>query len=248
MGGSSSKATTNVKTRSVVDAVARNIMDCRSNTTVKQSFIVSGNYNIVKNSKQVQHTKLSSSCAQDTKNITNLQRAVANAVKQSASSQSVSLIGVLGKSESEVISNIEDEVIQNITQENIQRIINESNATQEIVISGNNNIIDNFNQTQTFEIVFKNAQKVVNELKSVQAIENATNQSSVSTQTNPISEIISSIGGIITGTWGIIAIVVVVVIITVAYFLTVVVGVGDGVGDISAEMDAYKAANESGGI
>jgi len=216
-GGSKAKNTTNVKTKSIVEAIAKNIMECKSNVLVKQSFIVSGNYNIIKNSKQVQYVKLSTSCGQNAQNIANIQQSVTNAIKQTAKSQSVSLIGVLGKSNSEVDANIENEVRQKINQETITNIINNSNATQELIISGDNNIIDNFNQSQTFDIIYDNTQKVVNKLSSVQAIDNSSNQSSEATQANPVSQIIDSVGSVITGAYGIIAIVIIAIIFGIVF-------------------------------
>lgn len=193
MGGSSSKTNTNIATSLAVEAVARNIMNCQSNTNINQRFVVSGNYNVVKNSKQVQNIKLSAACSQDAKNIANLQQSVSNAIKQAAESQSVSVLGALGKSNAETNLFIENEVKQTITQENIQNIINSSNAMQEMIISGNNNIVDKFEQSQTFDIVYKNAQKALNKMKSVQVIENAADQSSKATQTNFISDIVDSV-------------------------------------------------------
>jgi len=193
MGGSSSKATTNVKTKLAVDLVAQNIMNCTSNSVVKQRFVIVGDYNIVKNVKQVQNIKLSVKCAQNNKNIADLQQSVANAIKQAAHSQSVSVLGALGKSSADVDLTIDNEVKQTINQQNIINIINKSNAEQEFIIRGDNNIVDNFSQEQTMSIVYKNVQQVINQMKSVQVIENAASQKSKSKQTNFISDIISSV-------------------------------------------------------
>ena len=192
-GGSKSKNKSNIHTSLVIDAVAKNIMNCKSNMKVLQSFRVTGDYNVIQGVKQVQNVKLSAKCAQDAQNIANLQQSVANAVKQAAESQSVSVLGALGGSDSEVDSTIRNDVKQSITQENITNVINNSNAQQEMVISGNHNIIKDFSQTQTYSIVWDNAQKLVNTMKSVQAIENTSDQSAKATQTNFISDIVDSV-------------------------------------------------------
>jgi len=195
MGGSSSKTNTNIKTSLAVSLVARNIMNCSSNSSIKQTFRIEGSYNVVKNVKQVQNLKLSAECAQDNKNIADLQQSVGNAIKQAAESQSVSVLGALGSSDAETNLTIENDVKQHITQENIVNIVNSSNAEQEFIIKGNHNIVDNFSQEQTMDIVYRNSQKVINQMKSVQAIENAADQKGKATQTNFISDIIGSIFG-----------------------------------------------------
>lgn len=212
-GGSSSTAKTNIATSSVVDAVARNIMNCGSNSVITQTFAITGDYNVVKDTKQVQNIKLSSDCSQDSKNIADLQQAVSNAIKQSAEAQNVSVLGALGSADSDTNTVISNDVRQHITQENIQNIVNNSNAKQEIIISGNHNIVDNFSQEQTYEIVYQNAQQVVNQMKTVQTIENAVDQESKATQTNPVSDIIDSVFGGLQGfgiLWVIVAVAVIV--------------------------------------
>jgi hypothetical protein len=192
-GGSSTTNKTNIATKLAVSAVANNIMNCTGNTSVTQSFKIKGDYNMFQGVKQVQNIKLSSSCAQDSKNIANLQQSVANAIKQAATSQSVSVLGALGNSDSDNDTIISNEVSQAITQNNIQNIVNNSNAQQEMIIAGNHNIVNDFSQTQTFDIVYNNAQKLINTMQSVQAIENAADQTAVSTQTNFVSDILDSV-------------------------------------------------------
>lgn len=191
--GSSSTTTTNVKTKMAVEAIANNIMNCTANANVSQKFTIQGDYNVVSNAKIVQNMKLSSSCAQDSKNIAELQQSVAAALKSSADSQSVSVLGVLGSSRANVNTTIENEVAQKITQSNVQNIITNSNAEQEFTIVGNRNIVDNFSMEQTYDIVLRNTQAVLNQMKSVQAIESASSSDSKATQTNFISDIIGSI-------------------------------------------------------
>lgn len=198
-GGSKSSVKTDVITSNVVNALAENITNCRSNTEVTQSFIISGDYNVVKGAKQVQYVKLSAQCAQDVKNLADIQQSVANAIKSAANSQSVALIGALGKSESDIDTFIKNDVEQNITQRTIADIVNDSNATQEFIISGNNNIVKKFSQQQTFDIVYKNSQNAVSQLRSVQIIKNAASSDASATQEDPISNAITAAGDIATG-------------------------------------------------
>jgi hypothetical protein len=197
MGGSSSKSDTNVKTKMVVESVTKNIMDCSSNSSFVMRTVVSGNYNTLENVKQVFTAKLSANCVQDAKSIAEIQQSVANAIKAAAKAQSVTLTGALGKSSSEVNVSIDNEVRQAITQENITNIVNRVNLEQELVVSGNYNIIKNFSQDLTVDLVFMNSQKLINTLKSVQLIENDTDTTSEATQKSVVAGVIGAVGGLI---------------------------------------------------
>lgn len=195
MGGGGSKATTttDIATKSIVEALARSIMNCSSNTQVNQTFKIQGSYNVVKNVKQVQYLKLSSTCSNEAKNLNDIQQTVSNAIAQTAESQSVSVLGALGSSRSETNAKILNEVQQKITNETITNIVNEVNALQEITIEGDNNIVDKLDQEQTMSFVMDSCQKVLNTLTSVQEIQNKVKQDSSAKQTNFISDIISTI-------------------------------------------------------
>jgi hypothetical protein len=202
MGGASSSTNVSVATSAAVNAMAKSIMNCQSNSVITQTFTVSGDYNVLTNIKQVQYLKLSSSCAQNAQNVSDIQQAVSAALQSAASSQSEALLGVLGSSSSDVNQNIHNDVTQNITQETVMNVINQTNAQQAVVISGNHNIIDKFEQSQTQDILFNNCQTVLNQLKSTQAIENAAAGSATAVQKNPISEIVDSVfGGLASFGW-----------------------------------------------
>ena len=147
--GSSSSTKTSVISRNVANALAQNIMNCKGSQLIKQEFIISGNYNVVKNTKQVVFLQLSSSCSQDVNNMADIQQSVSNAIKQTAEAQSASLLSVLGGSSSKVDTAIQSDIEANITQETIQNIVNSTNAAQTIKISGDNNIVDTFSQEMT---------------------------------------------------------------------------------------------------
>jgi hypothetical protein len=201
MGGRGSKSTSKVAidTSLAVQALARNVMSCTSQTAVSQLFQISGSYNIIKNTKQVQAIKFNSTCTQSAQNIADLQQTVANAISNAASATGSGVLSALGASQSEAETVIKQNVSQSITQETIQTIVNNSAAQQAIIISGNNNIVDNFDQSQTLDIVLKNCQDVINNLKSVQAMNNVADQTSSAVTTNPISDIIDSVGSIFEG-------------------------------------------------
>lgn len=211
MGSGGSKSVSNVKidTSLAVEALAKNVMNCTSNTKILQSFIISGDYNVIKNSKQVQALKFNQECKQSAQNIADLQQTIANAINNSASAQGSGVLSALGASSSEANTNILNNIKQSITQETIQNIVNTSAAQQELIISGNNNIVDNFEQTQTLDIVLKNCQEVINNLKVIQDLNNKISQDSTAITKNPIAEVIDSVGSIFTsfGMMGVIVII-----------------------------------------
>ena len=197
MGGGGSKSVSTVKSvnKTVLEAMATSIMSCKGSGVLTQSFVISGDYNVAKKVKQVQHFKLSASCSQDDQNVQNIQNSIISAIKNEAESKSVSLLGALGSSRAEQNTFIENEVKTKIGRETINEIVQNTNAAQEIVISGNNNIIDTFEQSQTMEIVMENSQKALSNLTSVTAISSQVEAKSAAVQSNFIADIFDSIFG-----------------------------------------------------
>ena len=197
--GSSSSSSATIDTSIAVNLLSQAVMNCASNTAVTQSFDVTGNFNAINGVKQVQAIQFSTSCTQTSQNIANLQQQIANALQQAASATGSGITSALGASSSNTNTTIAQDVQQNITEKSIQNIVNNCAAQQSIIISGNNNIVNNFSQEQTMSIVQSNCQNAINSLQSVQAINNQLAQSSTAVTTNPISDIISSIGSAIAG-------------------------------------------------
>lgn len=193
MGGTTSTATTRVATKAITDIMVQNIMKCSTSATMTQTFSVSGSYNVVENVKQVQYLKLSSTCAQDAQNMQDLQTQIANKIKELADAQGSGVLSAVGASHSRTNIDIQNEIKNSVNQQTVAEIVNSSNATQELIIRGDHNIVKNFSQEQTADIVFTNAQKVVNKIKSVQDIDNKADSEAKAVTTNPISEMIDSV-------------------------------------------------------
>jgi hypothetical protein len=176
--------------------MAKSIMSCKGNQNVVQRFVLSGNYNVIDGYKMVQNFKLSSSCTNKAENLNDIQQSVASAIKAQAEATGSGVTSALGASSSDVDVNIQNDVETHITNETVTSVINDANATQEAIISGDHNIVKDFSMDQTLEIVLQSAQDVVNKMKTVQAIENAADSSAKAVTTNPISDIIDSVGNI----------------------------------------------------
>ena len=233
-GGSSSQTITNVSTSTVVDVLTSNIMNCGSSTSARQRLLVSGNNNVLNGVSQTLTITLSSNCFQDAKNLAKVQQEVSQAIKNAAESQSVTITGALSNSSSNAETYIDTEVKQTITQKNLTNIINNVNTEQELVISGNSNIIKNISQNLTQDLVYKNAQTLLNTMKSIQALENSADTSSKATQKSLIigliDSLLSGISGIF-GNFGVIFVIVIAIIVAGLFFarkeIMKVLGFGD---------------------
>jgi hypothetical protein len=193
MGGSHSKTTADIFTSAAASVMQETMMSCSGNGSLQQRVIVSGDYNVVKGVHQTATMKLSVQCAQKAKNVADLQQSVSNAIAQASKSQSVSVLGALGKSSSETNTKIHNDVKTAITQKSIAKLVGDVNATQELVVSGNHNIVEDISQNLTAQLLLKNSQTILNRMKSVQTLATAVKQKSSATQTNFISDIIDSI-------------------------------------------------------
>ena len=209
-GGSSSVANKKITFKNSTDVIARNIMNCSSGNVVTQTFRIIGNGNVVNGFKQVQYMKLSNNCEITAQNLNDIKAAVSNDLKSEANNSSAGLFSALGKSSSEVNTTIENEVNTKITNETITNIVNTTNQMQEALILGDNNIVKNFEQSQTVEMLNSNIQKTLNKLDTAVAISNVA----VDKQTNSndpfkfISDIFSSLT---TGYLGIVIIIAIIV-------------------------------------
>jgi len=198
MGGGSSTSSdvTSINT-SVTNAMAQAIMNCSGNTMTEQKFTVSGSYNAINNFKMVQAMSLSATCANNADNLASVQAAVTAAVTAAASSQSVAGLGSLTKSDAQVKVRIQNDVTQNITSQTITNVINTVNAVQTATISGDNNIISNFDEEQTLVIVQNACQAVVSKMSTVQEIKSSAEAKSEAKQTDPIDSFMKNINSIV---------------------------------------------------
>ena len=198
MGGGSSTTSdvTSINT-SVTNAMAQAIMNCSGNTMVEQKFTVSGSYNKLNNFKMVQAMSLSATCANNADNLASVQSAVSAAVTAAASSQSVAGLGSLTKSDAEVKVRIQNDVTQNITSQTLTNVINSVNAVQTATISGDNNIISNFEEEQTLVIVQNACQAVVSKMETVQDLAASAEAKADAKQTDPIDSFMKNINDIV---------------------------------------------------
>lgn len=194
----SSKSTTTIDTSIAVTALAETIMNCTSNVQAGQSFIISGNGNIVSNSSQVQALTFNAECTQSSQNIADLQSKIAASIAQVASTQTQAVFSAISAgSSSDTEAVISNDVRQNITQRTIQNIVANVTAQQALIISGNNNVVSGFTQNQTLTVVTTACQNAINSLKSVVDMNTAVQQESKNEQKDPIAGMIGALGNIV---------------------------------------------------
>ncbi len=238
-GGSSSLTKNNVTTRNIVEAMSKTLQNCQGNTLISQKVEIIGNYNVVRNVRLVQGMKLSSSCSLDDKNVAETQQSVANAIKQASESQNTAVLGALGSSSSKDETTILNEVKTKIDRETIQNIVNNFNATQDFFLRGDSNIVDDITMEQSMEVLYNNCLSALSKLSSFQEATQDISQTSKATQSNPISEIIDSIGSIFTSL-GLMWVIIIVVALVVGGWILINGGpIGlifgdDGNGDVSS--------------
>jgi hypothetical protein len=241
-GGSSSVANKKISFKQSTDVIARNIMSCSSGNVVTQSFRIVGNGNIVNGFKQVQYMKLSNNCEITAQNLNDIKSAVSNDLKSEANNSSAGLFSALGKSASEVNTDIDNEVNTKITNETITTIVNNTNQQQEAVITGDNNIVNNFEQSQTVDMLNSNIQKTLNKLDSAVQISNVAEDKQTNSN-DPFKFISDIFSSLTTGYLGIV-IIIAIIVLGGAYMgretIFKLLGIGTSVSPILAPAPVYS--------
>lgn len=217
-GGSSSLTSMSSYSKSVAEAMSKTMQKCKSDVNMGMNITIKGNYNVVKNVRMVQSFKLSSGCNLDDKNVADVQQAVSNQIKQQSEAANVAFLGALGSSSSTNTTDIHNEVVAKITRETIQEIVNSFNMKMDFYLDGNSNIVEDISMEQSAQVLQDNCLAALSKLSSIQAIENVVESKSTAKQTNPISEIIDSIGSIFTS-MGILWVIVILACVGVVGFL-----------------------------
>lgn len=217
--GSSSTTTVSIYSKNISEMMAKSIQNCAGNTSIDMSIDIIGNNNVVKNVRMVQGVKLSTSCIMADSNISDIQQTVTNAIQQQSEAQNVAMLGAITSSDSEANTRISNEVRSVITRETLQNIINTYNAKMSILIDGNQNIVEDISMEQTMKILQDACLKAISKIKSVQDIETKAEQASKATQTNFISEIVDSIGDVITSVGAMWTIIIIVGMVVLGYII-----------------------------
>jgi len=197
MGGSHSTNKATAISNFATKILTSNILNCSTNANAVQRTIVSGNYNVLNGISQVFTVKLSAGCFQDASTMLDLQTKITNAISQQAKAQSVTLTGALGKSDSDVETLIKSNVQTYVNSKSITNLIQSVNLQQELVVSGNHNIIKNFSQNLTSDLIFKGGQKLINKVINKTAGKNVVKTKSIALQKSFFAGLIKALGSAI---------------------------------------------------
>lgn len=199
MGGaaSSAKSKSDVIYDSVTKVITEHIMKCRANKTLSQDISIHGSGNTISGVTQKMGLQLSTQCVHDSSQMSAVQNEIANKIMQTANSQSVSLLGVLGKTQSDVETKIRNSVNNTITSSTLTEVINDTNVKQSLIIKGDNNVAQNVTMEMTAQILSDNVSKLVNNVEVLHEIKNTTEAQSASKQSNFIADVVDSAGGVV---------------------------------------------------
>lgn len=192
-GGSKSSVTNLIDTSVAVQTLTNAIMNCKGNTNVSQILNISGSGNVLTGIKQLNAFKLSSTCDQQIKDNKDLQQQLTNDIVASAEAKGSGITSALGASNAQIFNRVHSDISTMLESNTVNNIVNNVNQLQGIDISGNNNIIKDFTQQMTSELVYSSVQSAINNLSSIQTLETATKSSATAITTNPISDLIDSI-------------------------------------------------------
>lgn len=201
--GSSSLSKSDIATKNIVEVMSKAIQNCQGNTVISQRVAIIGNNNVVNGVRMVQGLKLSSACILEEKNLSDMQQVVANAIKQASDAQGDAVFGGLSKSSSRTITEIENETRAVVNRETVQNIINNYNAAQDFYLNGNSNIVKNVYMEQSMDIIYQQCLATLSQMKSFQEATTDLTQTSKSTQSNFLTDIINSIFGFFSGVAGV---------------------------------------------
>lgn len=247
MGGSSSKSTLSVMNQSINSAMISSIQNCGSSSVQMQEINVVGSGNVLNNVQMKQAIDSVTKCASDQSAMSDMTAKMAAAIKQTADSQGVALIGALQGSSSDVNTKIQNIVSNYINLQSMQNIVNNAVQKQTIKVDGTNNTLINISMDQFYKNITDAAASQTAALTTAVVADTQAEQHASSTTTDPISDAIKAVGSIITGNFLIFALIMIAVIAGFLYWWT---SGGDEFAsrgmDLYAQQQGYGSGEQEG--
>ena len=203
-GGSSSKSKTDIFSELVNKAFVKTLQSCQTSVNQVQEIVIHGSNNTVSNVQMKQQFSGMMKCVQDNQFIADFQAKLANDIKSAAASQSVSVLGALGNSNSEIDTRLRQSVQNIVDTTNMTKLVTTMASTQRIQIgsegavnSSDNNVVENITLEQFNEMLSSNSQKIINQISAVNDLKAQIDQESKATQTNFIKGILDGVANIV---------------------------------------------------
>lgn len=194
MGNRTSRTVTDVTVEAVNKALAESIMNCTSNTTLKQNIDIVGNFTTAENIKQRQATKISAECIQDANVLSDMQNKAVAAVQGVSDTTTTGILGAIGNTAQINENRIRNEVTNETTLRNIVNAINNTNLEQGIFVNGSYNILRNITQEQTADLLANNMNAVTNQMAFINDLKNSAEGKTVLTEKGALAAMFDTIG------------------------------------------------------
>jgi hypothetical protein len=200
MGGTQSTSIVNSLTSACVNATQTSTAKCITTASQEQSIMLQAAGDItVGDISQVQAVSVKSECLFSSQVQSDIQNAVANTLAQAAEAAGSGITSAIGGSSSNTFANIYTMISANVKQEQIQEAVNNTMQRQTVSINAGGNIIaGNISQEQTAKLIAKAIMNSEGYSKVINEVANQIDQSAKAKTTNPLADIIGSVGDL----WG----------------------------------------------
>jgi hypothetical protein len=247
MGGSSSKSKSTVIAEALNEVMVSSIQRCSNETEVFQELSVKGDGNILSDIQMNQVYSAITSCVNKTDWVTDLQTQLEAKLKQSADAQGVALLGVLGKTSSDVDNEIRNSIKNAVNVQTLSEMVNKMKQKQSITVEGNRNVLTRISLKQMNNNISTSTQELVGSIKALNDISSDVDQKAKSVQQDPIANLLSGLANLMSGPMMWVAIILLGGLIAVMVFLNT--GAGQAIMDKGFdELDEYKKKATGGEI
>lgn len=200
MGGTQSTSIVNSLTSACVNATQTSTAKCITTASQEQSIMLQAAGDVtVGDISQTQAVSVKSECLFSSQVQSDIQTAVANTLAQAAEAAGSGVTSAIGGSSSNTYANIYTMISANVKQEQIQEAVNNAMQKQTVSINAGGNIVaGNITQSQTAQIIAKAIMNSQGYSTVINSVANQIDQSAKAKTTNPLSDIIGSVGDL----WG----------------------------------------------
>ena len=236
MGGSSSKTQIKTLNEMVATVIAENISKSTAASSQNQNIRIKnvGGDVVIRDVTMGQSNAVTLTSIQEAVNDTEFVNKITNDFKQQAHAQSQAFIGVLGKAESESITDITNRVVTSIKNSNIHECLVNNFQDQSIEVEDvqNNVIIEGVALDQIQQVSQTCSNHVLNAAKVTTEYDNIIEQAAEAKQENPLDFLTDLLGMPLMILAGGIAVAVIVVVIIIVAAKAGGGGGGDGGGEL----------------
>lgn len=257
VGGSKSSSSAELLNQIAISATQSIISRCVTQATQQQLLSVknvAGNVSMSGVSMS-QGASVDVKCMMTAQVQSAIQNQIANDIAQYAQSQSEAFIGALGQSIAEAKVNIQNRLSLAVNQSTLQESFNAAIQDQQIEVAnvGGNVIMKDISMAQSLQLTAETLINGTAYSTVINDIANAVDQTTDAKQTNPIAELIDSVGGIFSSWIGMVIAIATVggVVMLVFVFMFFRSGVANTLGDAAADkirqMDVSAMTKSMGG-